>query len=113
MLDIFRLNGLSLDQIIDSTKGSNNDMNAFFGLGHVLADIRASDAGMTHHIHVFSKRRHCRVNVWDKVMGCRNDECLRGLDRCIHLMIEKGDSVIKNTSIDGKTAETHQLKDRN
>ena len=80
----------AVDHIVHTTGGADDDMDALLELGHVLADVGATDACMAFDIHVVAEGDDDLLDLLRKFAGWRKNERLGAFDSEIELL-ENGD----------------------
>ena len=75
----------SVDHVRDTTRGTDDDVNTFLELGHVLTDVGAADTGMAFDVHVIAEGDDDLLDLLSKLAGGGEDKSLGGLERYIQL----------------------------
>ena len=75
----------AVDHIKHPSWGTDDDMDALLELGHILANIGASDASVALDVHVIAKGDDNFLNLLSQLAGRGENESLGALDRHIQL----------------------------
>ena len=70
----------TVDHIIDSARGADDDLNTFLEFCHVLSDIGSTNAGVAFDVHVVTQCYDDLLDLLSKLAGGREDECLTAFD---------------------------------
>ena len=82
--------GPAVDHVVDTTGGTDDDVNTLLQFAHVLADVGPTNTGVAFNVHVVSESYDHLLDLLSKLAGRREDESLGAFDREVELL-EDGD----------------------
>lgn len=80
----------ALDHVVDTTRGSNNDVRAILEGLHVITNAGATNAGVALNVHEVTDGDNDLLDLLGKLTGGSKDQGLAGLDGRVDLL-ENGD----------------------
>ena len=85
-LDSVRPERSPVDHVVHPSRRAHDDVNALLQLGHVLAHVGTTDAGMTLDVHIVPECDHDFLDLLCEFAGGGEDERLAALDGHIELL---------------------------
>lgn len=85
-LHVVGLQDTSLNHVVNSSRGTHNDLRTILEGLHILANICAANASMAFNVHEIADGNDNLLNLLSKLTGWRKDESLAGLEVRVDLL---------------------------
>lgn len=85
-LDEVGLEDSSLNHVVDSTGGSDNDVDTLLDDSNVLGDRGTTNAGVALNLHVLAKGKHDLLDLVGQLSGGSNDQSLGLLNLLVNVL---------------------------
>jgi hypothetical protein len=81
-----RAESTTVDHVVDTAWGTDNDVDALLELGHILTDIGATNTSVALDVHVVTKSNNDLLNLLCKLTSRSKDKSLSALDTGVDLL---------------------------
>ena len=85
-LHIVRLQDSSLNHVLDTTRGSHDDLGTILQSLHILTDVGATDASMTFNVHEVANSDDDFLDLLSKLARRRKDQSLACFEVLVNLL---------------------------
>ena len=89
-LEVVGAESTSVDHVVDTAGGTDNNLGTLAELGHVLTDVGTTNAGVAVDVHVVTESDDDLLDLLGKLTGGSKDEGLDSLDGGVNAL-ENGD----------------------
>jgi hypothetical protein len=88
-LHSIRLEEATLDHVVDTTRGTNDDLGAVLQSLHVITNARAANAGVALDVHEVANSDNDLLDLLGQLTGGREDQSLALLDVLVDLLQDR------------------------